>query len=224
MEQFSLAVKVWESVKELRDKERAEKVTDKGETKKKKIIGLSCGRKNANCEALLKEAAMGAEEFGVETEIIRASELRIKPCTGCNTCIMSLSKGKLTRCPVKDDDAPWIFAISAQFIDWSMKGQFDNTAIIMMGCDCFHFEDLAYAFIQRGASTYIAWDASVMLDYVDGATATLVEKLCSKELTIKEAVAQTMEAKGPDPNYGAVLKYYPSQSANKTLRQVCDLW
>jgi hypothetical protein len=27
----------------------------------KKIIGLSCGRNNEFCEALLKEAAMGAE-------------------------------------------------------------------------------------------------------------------------------------------------------------------
>lgn len=120
------------------------------------------------------------------------------------------------------DDAPWIFAVSAKFIDESMKEQFNNTAIIMMGCDCFHFEDLAYAFIQRGASTYIAWDASVMLDYVDSATATLVEKLCSEKLTIKAAVAQTMEVKGPDPNWGAVLKYYPSQSANKTLKQVIE--
>ena len=120
------------------------------------------------------------------------------------------------------DDAPWVFAISAKFITQSMEGQFNNTAIVMMGCDCLHFEDLAQAFIQKGASTYIAWDVSVRLDYVDDATAVLVEKLCSKELTIKAAVARTMEAKGPDPNYGAVLKYYPSQSGNKTLRQLTE--
>jgi len=118
------------------------------------------------------------------------------------------------------DEAPWIFAISAKFITQSMEGQFANTAIIMMGCDCLHFEDLAQAFIQKGASTYIAWDVSVSLDYVDGATATLIEKLFSEELTIGEAVAQTMDEKGPDPDYGAVLKYYPQQSGNKTLRQL----
>jgi multimeric flavodoxin WrbA len=49
------------------------------EPKKKKIIGLSCGKKNGNSEILLKEAAMGAEEFGVETEIIRAMSLRVMP-------------------------------------------------------------------------------------------------------------------------------------------------
>jgi len=120
------------------------------------------------------------------------------------------------------DDAPWVFAISAKFITQSMEGQFNDTAIIMMGCDCLHFEDLAQAFIQKGASTYIAWDVSVLLDYVDDATTTLIEKLCSEELTIATAVARTMEEKGPDPDYGAVLKYYPQQSGAKTLRQVIE--
>ena len=68
------------------------------------------------------------------------------------------------------DDAPWVFAISAKFVAESMEGEFNNTAIIMMGCDCLHFEDLAQAFIEKGASTYIAWDVSVGLNYVDDAT------------------------------------------------------
>jgi len=75
------------------------------------------------------------------------------------------------------DEGPWIFAISAKFIDKSMEGQFNDTAIIMMGCDCFHVKDLAQAFIQKGASTYIAWDVSVLLDYVDDAT-TASSGLC----------------------------------------------
>ena len=78
------------------------------ETKKKKIIGLSCGRKNGNSEILLKEALMGAEELGVESEIIRAMELRVKPCTGCESCSIAMSRGKEARCAIKDDDVPWI--------------------------------------------------------------------------------------------------------------------
>ena len=118
------------------------------------------------------------------------------------------------------DDAPWVFAICDKFIAQSMEGQFNNTAIIMMGCDCLHFEDLARAFIQKGASAYLAWDVSVTLDYVDDATLALIKKLCSKDLTIEVAVAQTMKEKGPDPKYGAVLKYYPPESGNKTLKQL----
>ena len=74
----------------------------------KKIIGLSCGRKNGNSEILLKEALMGAEDLGVESEIIRAMELRVKPCTGCESCSIAMSRGKEVRCAIKDDDVPWI--------------------------------------------------------------------------------------------------------------------
>ena len=118
------------------------------------------------------------------------------------------------------DDAPWVFAISAKFVTESMENRFNNTAIVMMGCDCLHFQDLAQAFIQKGASTYIAWDVSVLLDYVDDTTVTLIEKLCSEEITIREAVAQTMKEKGPDPKHGAVLKYYPAESRDKTIGEL----
>jgi multimeric flavodoxin WrbA len=77
-------------------------------TKTKKIMGLSCGRKNGNSEILLKEALMGAEELGVASEIIRAMELRVKPCTGCESCSIAMSRGKEARCAIKDDDVPWI--------------------------------------------------------------------------------------------------------------------
>jgi len=78
------------------------------EEKKKRIVGLSCGRLKGNSEILLKEALMGAEELGVESEIIRAMELRVKPCTGCESCSIAMSRGKEARCAIKDDDVPWI--------------------------------------------------------------------------------------------------------------------
>ena len=49
----------------------------------KKIIGLSCGRKNSNCEHFLKAALMAAEEEGVESEIIRLMDFKLKPCDSC---------------------------------------------------------------------------------------------------------------------------------------------
>ena len=36
---------------------------------------------------------MGAEELGVKGEIIRMMELRVKPCTGCETCTMLMARG-----------------------------------------------------------------------------------------------------------------------------------
>ncbi len=77
-------------------------------TETKKIIGLSCGRLNGNSEILLKEALMGAEEIGVKSEIIRAMELRVKPCRGCEACTMAGAQGKEPRCAINDDDVEWI--------------------------------------------------------------------------------------------------------------------
>lgn len=74
----------------------------------KKIIGLSCGRANGNGEILLKEALMAAEELGIQSEIIRAMELRVKPCKGCEACSTAMGRGKEARCAIKDDDVPWI--------------------------------------------------------------------------------------------------------------------
>lgn len=67
----------------------------------KKIIGLSFGRKNGNCEAFLKAALMAAEEEGVESEIIRAMDIKILPCTSCGACF------KNPTCPF--DDTDWLF-------------------------------------------------------------------------------------------------------------------
>ena len=70
-----------------------------------KILGIACGRKNSNTEIMVKEALMGAEEAGAEVELIRLHDLTIKPCTGCNACVLDLfEKGGSGRCTIRDDD------------------------------------------------------------------------------------------------------------------------
>jgi len=117
-----------------------------------------------------------------------------------------------------DENHPWVFGIGAKYVAESMEGRFPNTVVVMMGCSCLYLYDLAQAFIQKGASTYMGWNASVSLDYVDEATPILVTKLCSKGMTMKEAVDKTMADAGADPDYHAHLKYYPRESGNKTIR------
>lgn len=119
-----------------------------------------------------------------------------------------------------DKNHPWVFAIGAKFVSESMERQFPNTAIIMMGCSGLYVEDLAKAYVQKGASIYIAWDVSVGLDYVDSATIALIEKLLSRGVNIGEAVRETMEEIGPDPYFGAALRYYPSGSGNRTIKEL----
>jgi len=115
---------------------------------------------------------------------------------------------------------PMVFGIPPKFVTKSMKGEFDDTVIIMMGCSGIFLPDLAKAFVDKGASAYFAWNATVNLDYVDKATPYLIGQLYSEQLTIKEAVDSTMDVIGPDPRYKAVLKYYPSGSGDKTLGEL----
>jgi hypothetical protein len=115
---------------------------------------------------------------------------------------------------------PWVFSISPKFISESMTKKFGHTVVIMMGCSGIYLTDLAEAFVDKGASAYLAWDASVLLDYTDEATLHLIKQLCSENVTIKEAVDSTMDVIGPDPKYGAELKYYPSGTSDKTLEEL----
>jgi hypothetical protein len=118
---------------------------------------------------------------------------------------------------------PMVFGIPPKFIRESMEREFDHAVIIMMGCSGLFLRDLAPAFIEKGASVYVAWNGSVELYYVDEATPYLVRQLCSGNLTIKEAVNNTMSAIGPDPVHKAGLEYYPvwpSDSGDKTLREL----
>jgi hypothetical protein len=115
---------------------------------------------------------------------------------------------------------PAMFGITASFVTHSMKGRFDDTVIIIMGCGGIALTDLAQAFVDKGASAYIAWDLSTLLNYVDEATLYLTGQLCSGKATIKEAVDSTMADIGPDPEYEAVLQYYPSETGDKSLEEL----
>ena len=90
------------------------------EPKKKKIIGLSCGRKNGNSEILLKEAAMGAEEFGIETEIIRAMALKVLPCRACGGC------WETRKCVLKDD------------VEWILEETFVEDNALILSVPVYH--------------------------------------------------------------------------------------
>jgi len=118
------------------------------------------------------------------------------------------------------EDNPWVFAVGAEFVNRSTEGRFDGALIIMMGCYCFHIDDLAQAFIERGASAYMGWNGNVGLAYVDEATANLVDKLCIEDMTLAQAVDKTMAEIGPDPHWSAYLKYYPAKSRDKTIKEL----
>jgi hypothetical protein len=113
-------------------------------------------------------------------------------------------------------DFPLVFAVNSKFVLESMQGRFDDTVIIMMGCSCLYLKDMAAAFTLKGASTYLGWDGSVDLGYVDRAAAGLITSLCTEGMTVGEAAAEIE----PDPDWGAELKFYPQESGGKTIREL----
>jgi len=118
---------------------------------------------------------------------------------------------------------PVMFSITPKFVTESMTSDFDDTVIILMGCDGIALTDLAEAFIGKGASAYLAWDGPVILPYLDDAAAYLVAQLCWEKTIIKEAVASTMYVIGPDPEYEAELQYYPPGTGDKTLEELLGI-
>jgi len=101
---------------------------------------------------------------------------------------------------------PCVFAIGPKF----------DTIVIVGGCSCLYNDDLAQAFVDKGASAYLAWDAPVNLHYIDEAIVSLIKNLC-QGFIIKKAVDLTMAIKGPSSKYHAVLKYYPRGSGSKII-------
>ena len=117
-------------------------------------------------------------------------------------------------------DYPSLFAISPRFITDNMRGEFDDAAIIVMGCSSYYLDDMAVAFVEKGASVYLGWSATVTLDYVDGATLNLISNLCTENLTVEQGMAKTMAELGYDPYFHARLKFLPAKSGTQTIREL----
>ena len=116
--------------------------------------------------------------------------------------------------------SPNYFAIVPKFVSESMKGSFQNSIIVMMGCEGLNNTKMAEAFIQKGAKAYIGWKGAVSASHTDKATITLLQHLITEKQTIRQAVENTMKEIGPDPTYKSILQYYPHSSAQQTIENI----
>lgn len=118
------------------------------------------------------------------------------------------------------EDYPLVFAVNSEFIRKDGKGNFDNTAVIVMGCESYYLDDMTAAFIDKEASVYIGWNTIVSLEYVDKATLDLLDNLCTDNMTVAKGIAKTMAELGHDPYFHAYLKHYPPESGSKTIKEL----
>lgn len=125
---------------------------------------------------------------------------------------------RLVRAMIYEGSDPY-FGITPSFID-SMKGDFDDTLIIMMGCnglDSAH-TSMAEALIDKGAKVCIGWDELVSSFHTDHAITRLLQKLFVEKKTIRIAVQEVNSEVGPDPTYKSKLSWHPFQTGHYSFQ------
>lgn len=121
------------------------------------------------------------------------------------------------------DDPTQYFAIAPGFVE--KYGNFQNTTIILMGCDGMKYNAMAEAFRRKGAKTCIGWDGLVSTSHTDRATICLLQHLAQGN-TVGEAVDNTMSEVGPekmyveDQGYESKLEYYPGAAGSWTIQSL----
>ncbi len=119
---------------------------------------------------------------------------------------------------IMDEDTPQVFAVNSKFIS-GLKDSFNRTVVLAMGCESAKYDDLARAFIARGASAYVGWSDVVSLEHTDKAALGLLQNLCAG-VPLADSVNATMSAVGKDPYFASYLKYYPAETGGSTVKQL----
>jgi hypothetical protein len=109
------------------------------------------------------------------------------------------------------------FGINPPFVTQSMKGKFQNTTIVMMGCEGLDNTLMAEAFVKKGAKVYISWNQPVSASHTDTATTQLLQHFLIEKLTLKQSVQETFKQVGFDPTYKSLLIYYPLEAGEQTI-------
>ena len=109
------------------------------------------------------------------------------------------------------------FAINPTFvynpINPSMRGTFDNSLIIMMGCDSLNKTTMAEALVSRGAKIVVGWTQKVDLRDSDNSTLQFLRYLLAKDpYTIGGAINRVNNI---NHSYGAKLDFYPKNDETR---------
>lgn len=111
--------------------------------------------------------------------------------------------------------------ITPDFVKSRMEGTFQDTTVIIMGCDGLRSSTLAEAFVERGAAAVVGWNGPVTAAHTDAATERLLQYLLQGGLALDQAVTQTMADVGPDPTDGTSLAFYLHESFGSSLGEAC---
>jgi hypothetical protein len=107
------------------------------------------------------------------------------------------------------EDGPPYFGIMPEFVRSSMKGNLQDSTVLLMGCDGLATETIAEALVDKGARGVVSWNGLVSGDHTDAAAEQLLRHLVIEGLPLGQAVEKAAAEVGPDPAYGSVLRLYP---------------
>jgi hypothetical protein len=106
------------------------------------------------------------------------------------------------------DTSDAVFAVNWGFVKRCMAEKFNDTLIVMMGCDGTSDSTLIDEFMNQDAVGYISWDGPVSINHSDSATLQLVKYLYLDDLSVRDAIQNTNLQIGADPEWGSYLEYY----------------
>jgi len=97
------------------------------------------------------------------------------------------------------------FGITPSFVAWATEGKFEDSTVILMGCDGVRSDTMAKAFIYKGTEAFISWTKEIQASYTDTVTESLLKHLLIEKLPLKEAMGKAIAEVGFDQIYGSEL-------------------
>lgn len=96
----------------------------------------------------------------------------------------------------------YFFAITPKFVE-ALEGNFPGSIIIAMGCSSLKsgYEEMADAFIKRGAKAYIGWTDHVSIIHSDNSTIRFLQNFLANNKSISEAIGECNKFSDPDPQW-----------------------
>jgi hypothetical protein len=112
---------------------------------------------------------------------------------------------------------PTYFGISPLFVKQSMLGEFQDTIIIMMGCNGLTYTYMAKAFIEKGAKVYIGWSDTVLASHSDATVVYLLRNFLLHKQTLEKSLQKTFQKVRFNQAYRSLLMYYPFEAGNYSI-------
>jgi len=93
------------------------------------------------------------------------------------------------------------FSVRDAFFRRHAVGRFNQTVILMMGCESLRIPNTAQTFLDMGAQAVVGWNDQLSVEYMDQVTIALLEEWIRNRKPLAEAIRTAQLRIGRDPYY-----------------------